>query len=120
MFKNLTDFSFKRSLLQACGFYLAYLLLGIILGGIIGGLAGALFVKENTFQAGYEIGSRFGLFVAIAYSVGVGFLVLIRKRLLGNFLFLILALLGGILALVGGGFLGLIPAAFLTTRGKGK
>jgi len=38
MFKNLTDFRFKRTAAQAVGFYLVYLVLGLAIGGSTSGL----------------------------------------------------------------------------------
>lgn len=104
--------------MEAIGFYLAYLLLGIILGGIIGGISGALFAKEDTFQAGFEIGSKVGVVVSVTYCLVISYMVLKNKNLLSNFLYLLLGLASGVLATFGGGLLGLLPTAFLTTRGS--
>ena len=111
MFKNLTDFSYKRTRKEALGFYLSYLLLIIIVGGLIGALAG-LVIGEGSF----EIGLRFGNIVAILTVLGLSFAILKKKNLLNNFGYILLALVSGILAFLGGGLLGLIPAAYLTTK----
>ncbi|RPJ75173.1 MAG: hypothetical protein EHM20_09395 [Alphaproteobacteria bacterium] len=69
-------------------------------------------VQNNTYNFGLIIGNV----VAIVFSLGVSFLILKEKNLLGNFGFILLALLSGLLAIFLGGFGGLIPAAYLTTK----
>lgn len=113
MFKNLFDFSYKRSALEAFGFYLAYFFL-IILGAMLaGGLIGAIFPSSASVY-----GYRLGLTVAVGACVYLSSIVLVKKNLLKNYGYLLLVILSGILALFGGGLLGLIPAAFLSTRKK--
>ncbi len=116
MFKKLTDLSFKRSWLQALGFYLAYFLLALIIGGIFGAIAGALFAKAETIQAGFEAGQRGGVLVATLFPPIVCLMILKSKKMLNNFWYILLALFSGVLGVLGGALLGLIPAAFLSTR----
>ena len=111
MFSALTDFSVKRSTKQAIGFYIAYLGLIILVGGLVGGLIGSV-----TGSGDFDTGLTIGTYAAVIFSVAISFAVTYKKQLLGNFLYLILVILSGILALGGGGLLGLIPAAYLTTR----
>lgn len=111
MFSALTDFSVKRSTKQAIGFYIAYLVLIILVGGLVGGLIGSV-----TGSGDFDTGLTIGTYAAVIFSVAISFAVTYKKQLLGNFLYLILVILSGILALGGGGLLGLIPAAYLTTR----
>lgn len=111
MFKNLTDFGYKRNIKEAVGFYMAYLVLVMLVGGILGGILGVV-MQNNTFGFGLKVGNVIGVIT----SLGVSFLILKEKKLLGNFGFILIALLSGLLALFIGGLGGLIPAAFLTTR----
>jgi len=111
VFTNLTDFAYKRTTKQALGFYLAYLLLIIILGALSGVLAG-LALGENS----YAIGLRVGNMVAILSVLVLSFVILHKKSLFKNFSLIIIALLSGVLAIIGGGLLGLIPAAYLTKK----
>jgi hypothetical protein len=111
IFNNLTDFGYQRSTKEAIGFYIAYLFLIIIIGLLLGFGLGAI-VQNNTYNFGLAIGN----IVAIVVSLGVSFLILKEKRLLGNFGFVLLALLSGLLAIFLGGLGGLIPAAYLTTK----
>lgn len=64
----------------------------------------------------YNLGIIIGNIVAIVVSIGVSFLILKEKNLLGNLGFVLLALFSGILAAFFGGLGGLIPAAYLTTK----
>lgn len=112
MFKHLTDFAYKRNVKEAIGFYLAFLFLIILLAGLLAGLIGLLAGQEESFKLGLRIGN----IVAIVVIIGISILILKNKNLLGDFGYIILILLSGLLAYFGGGLLGLIPIAFLTTR----
>ncbi len=111
MFLELTNFALKRTPKQALGFYFAYLLFIIILSGLIGGLFG-YFSKSVT----YEIGARLGTLISVVTSLYLSFLMLQKKKLTKNTRFLLLAILSGFLAYIGGGLLGLIPASYLSTK----
>lgn len=117
MFKNLTDFSYKRNWKGAIGFYLAYFIVCLMLGGIGGALVG-IQSEVTTFEEGFESGLGVGVMVAIVYSLAIALLVLVKKKLYKNFGYVILALLSGVLAIFGGALLGLIIPAFMTTRGE--
>ena len=112
MFKNLLDFGYKRTWLQAVGFYLAYFLLIIIIGFLAGALMGLIFSGGSVSAMGVQIGNILAIVICLALS----FTILYKKNQHKNFGLVLLALLSGILAFLGGGLLGLIPAAFLTTR----
>jgi len=111
MFKNLTNFGYQRSAKEAFGFYLAYLVLVMIVSGVLGGTLEVV-MQNNTLDFGF----RMGIVIAVIFSSGISFLILKEKRLLGNFGFILLALLSGLLTLFSGCLGGLIPAAYLTTR----
>jgi hypothetical protein len=111
IFNNLTDLGYQRSTKEAIGFYIAYLFLIIIIGLLLVFGLSAI-VQNNTYNFGLVIGN----IVAIVISLGVSLLILKEKRLLGNFGFVLLALLSGLLAIFLGGLGGLIPAAYLTTK----
>lgn len=111
MFKNLINFSYKRSKKEAIGFYLAYLLLVIVSSMLFNSMT-VLIVNNNSF----EFGLRLGTITAIVASVLISCLILYKKNLFGNFAYIILALLSGVLAYFGGGLLGLLPAAYFSTK----
>lgn len=108
MFSKLTDFGVKRDTQQAVGFYLAYLVAIIVIAMIAAVLVAPI-------GGGYLIGVRVGSNVAVVGSLVLSFLVLQKKNLLNDFKFLLIGLLAGLLAFFGGGVLGLIPVAYLTT-----
>jgi len=115
MFKKLMDFSYKRTALEAIGFYLAYFLFFLFTLAIIGGFHSALThptSQQETLQTGHKIGLVFSVILCPLIS----FVILAKKKLLNNVFYIIVALLSGLLALPLGAILGLIPAAFLTTR----
>jgi len=112
MFNNLTNFGYQRSAKEAVGFYIAYLVL-FLFAGVILTVVGALITSPNN---PFEFGVLIGSIVASISSLGVSFLILKEKKLLGNFGCILLFLLSGLLAFFVGGIVGLIPAAYLTTK----
>ncbi len=112
MFSHLSDFGYKRSGLQAVGFYIVYLILTIItaaVGGIFFGMASG----SNNFGLGQKI----GMIVSILFAMIFSFLILQSKKMLNNYMYIGLAIAAGVLAYLGGGLLGLIIPAYLTTIG---
>jgi hypothetical protein len=111
MFDKLSDFSYRRTSTEAVGFYLAYLVLTIILS-----IAASLLLAPAFRVDGFVSGYRIGNFMAIVVSLVLAFTILHRKQLLDNMGLILVAVLAGVLAYFGGGLLGLIPVAYLTTR----
>jgi hypothetical protein len=110
MFKKLTDFSYKRSGLQAFGFYLAYLFLGSILGAISGVVYAAV-----TGTSGMMIGMKAGAFIAVIYCAVLGFLVLWFRKLYKRFSSILLYLLSILASTMLGSLLGLVFISIMTT-----
>jgi len=113
MFKDLIDLRKKRRGLEAFGFYLAYLMLGVLLACFAGGLSGT-FHKSSTFMEGYRIGAQYGQIVAIVYCPLLCILILRAKRNY-TFLSILLVPISGVLAVFLAVLGGLIPVAILTT-----
>lgn len=111
MFNNLTDFSYKRSIKEAIGFYIAYWFSFGLMGFLLG-LFMSFFIRNLSFESGMGVGTIMSMVLCPLLS----FLIMKSKNLLGNFIYIILLILSSILAFFGGGLLGLIPVAFLTTR----
>ncbi len=119
MFKKLTDFTYVRTGKEAFGFYLAYLLFIVILSAVVSGVFVGLGLLSP--ENGFHNGMRLGTAVAITCSVALSLLVVSQKRLAGSFSYILLSLLAGLLATFGGGLLGLvIPAIITTKKTKGK
>ncbi|MBU0978798.1 hypothetical protein KKF92_03170 [Patescibacteria group bacterium] len=116
MFKQLTDFGFQRNKKQALGFYLAYLLLIMLVGGVV---AGVLFPSDvSTVEDGFAVGATIGAKVGPILVLAIAVLVLKGKNFFSKFNYIILSILAGLLSLFGGGLLGLIPIAYMTTKPK--
>jgi hypothetical protein len=111
MFNKLTDFSYRRNWKEAIGFYIAYFILGLVIGGLVGALSGVL-----NPSGGFDEGLKMGSIVAVLLTLTISTLVLTKRGLSKSFGYIILVPLSGILAILGGGFLGLILPAFMTTR----
>ena len=111
MFGRLSDFGHQRSAVQAIGFYLAYLVAGIVFLAVLGGVAGAIIPGF-----GFDGGLTLGTIGAVIISPVLSLLVMRAKGLLGHIGFLLLAVLSGGAAAIGGLILGLMFVAFLTTR----
>lgn len=112
MFKNLLKFEYNRNLKESIGFYIAYFIFLMIVSGLMAGLIGLMVDPQDNFNFGLKIGN----IIAIVTTLSLSFLILFKKNLLNNFGYLLIALISGLLATLGGGILGLIPVAFLTTR----
>lgn len=114
MFKNLINFAYVRNTREAVGFYIAYLILTIVLAVAIT-MVLAL-VSDRTDD--YQFGIRAGTLTAVIVVILLSFSILRSRKLMGNFIYIILALASGVLAFLGGGILGLIPVAYLSTKNK--
>lgn len=106
MFTKLTDFGFKRKPKQAFGFYLVYFGSTILVAMVI-----AMLIAN-----GYQEGVRVGTASAVLICWGLSFLILKGKKKLNQLPLVALAVGSGLLAVLGGGLLGLIPTAYLTTK----
>lgn len=114
MFTKLGDFSVKRTVKEAIGFYISYFLGIMVAAMAITAIIASATGRTNDFDFGVMIGQM----VAILASLTLSMLVLAKKNMLNsnNVPFILLALSSAFLAYLGGGMLGLIPAAYLSTR----
>lgn len=112
MFSNLMNFSYRRDLKGAIGFYLFYLILIVILSMVLAAIFGLIANQQGNFNLGMRIGNV----IAIIACLFLSFMILKSKNKLDNGLFILLSLLSGVLAYFGGGLLGLIPIAYLSTK----
>lgn len=116
MFKNLMSFAMVRTNTQALGFYLAYSLIAILIGGIFGGIGAVVAVPavHQGFAEGVRVGAKWGAISVLPYILFINLAIVVKKKLgIGYY---ILSLVSLILAIIAGALLGLIPAAFMTTR----
>jgi len=111
MFAELMNFSYRRTKLQALGWYIIFLLIGLVIGFVSGRMVDFI-IKDP--QEAFKVGLVVGQFSAIPYHILLGTLLIWnRKKDGGN----IMLLLGGIvLSVILGALGGLIPFAALTCR----
>lgn len=110
MFQELMNFSYRRTPLQALGWYLFFLFIGGAIGFLAGGVAGT----GSTALIGFQRGALAGNITAVPYHITLGILLLWnRPKGVANIL---LALAGAVVSVLLGAVGGLIPLAALTTR----
>ena len=113
MFKELMNFKYKRTGVQALGFYIVFLLIGALLGGVVSGL---LQTGSNAdFQTQYNIGIKIGSYVAIIYCTILSLIMLIAKKLYKSAQAIVLFLLTILGAMVMACLLGCVFPAILST-----
>ena len=111
MFTRLTDLGFKRSPLQAFGFYLAYLLLGMLIGGVAAPLAAILGLVDFGFSSGVQVGAAIVIPLCVATAIGIG----VKKGIALEFKMLVFYVVTGIFAYLLGALLGMVVPAYMTT-----
>jgi hypothetical protein len=118
MFKKLMELGYTRTKKEAFGFYLAYLLFFILVSALLGGIAD-FFMPEQSFDTAFQAGIKVGALSAIVMSLILVVLVIRAKKVFGDFKYLLLIPVTGLFSYFGGGLLGLIPIAYLTTCRQG-
>ncbi len=119
MFKNLANFAFERNWKEAIVFYLVYLVGILILLFMVGATAGGILQivgVQTTYDQGFDIGKRAGNIAAIILCALLAVVILKKKGLHLHPLYILIAVLTALLALVAGALGGLVPCAYLTTR----
>lgn len=123
MFTNLLDLSKPRNGVQAIGFYIFYLIIGLILVAALSALFSMVYCVCNaevcqTYEQGVAIGKKVGFVVGLIsvflYIFGLGMWILKAKKLFqsGNAIFLFVFSI--ILAIPFGAIAALIPLAIMT------
>jgi membrane-bound acyltransferase YfiQ involved in biofilm formation len=112
MYNDLINFEKQRTGKEALGFYIAYLLLTILAIAILSGIVGVI------LSIGFDLASRLGWLVVVIFCPWLSYKIISKKNLKRNILYIGLCISSGIGALWMGGFLGLIPVAYLTTIPK--
>lgn len=106
MFTYLIDFSYKRSLLQASGFFIAYLFFGLIL------LYFGLEIFYPLLKPYPQLEQNIAFIYSAVYTGWLYFAVIAKKNRLNKPLFLITGLIGAIIGYYVGLFFSLvIPSA---------
>lgn len=116
MFQKLTDFSMQRQPLQAVGFYIFAVLVMVVVMFVIGAMAGLVIQSDQTDQEMLAISMKIGNVLSIIFCMAVAFLVCWKKNIYQDTLPIALIFGSALLTWALGGFLGMIPVAYLTTR----
>jgi hypothetical protein len=115
MFSEAANFSFQRNWLQAIGFYLIYLLIGLLLFATLGAGAGRVLelmgFPNDEISKITNIG---GQFATVPYQMLLA-LLLLRKRKKEP-INLILTIISVLLSIFAGSIGGLVPVAILSMR----
>lgn len=118
MFAHLTDFSYRRTPLQAGGLYILGIILTVALSWFFSLLSyGSLDIFNSNFglSNGLTAGFNLGRWSAVLVSEIFLALIIISKKLYHEPWAILLLLATAPLAYFGGGPLGLIPGAYLST-----
>ena len=123
MFQDLMVFSKQRTMKQAFGFYLFYLLLVALLGAVINMWYFSFFGNSGTtfsegFNRGIELAQSYGLFINLLFCIIIGALVLSGKKLVKP-KYILVVLFGVLISLIGGSLFGLFPISYLTMKKNG-
>lgn len=106
MFKNLTNFKYSRTFIEALGFFLAYLLLIMIISGLLG--------VAYYMLTGEKGGGKIGHITGIVLSFLMAIIVIKEKNMFGFSTILLLCLSVGI-SIIFSGLGGMIIPAYFTT-----
>ena len=111
MFRFIGDFKRQRSAIEALGFYVFYLVVGVVASALTGYIA---FLIDPS--VGFAEGLRIGNGVAIIVSFVLSFAIARAKGRLDHAGYLAAIVVSGVGGALGGVLLGLILPAFLSTR----
>lgn len=119
MFKNLTDFGYKRTKLEAFGFYVAYFVFGFIIGAVANViLVSIISPGANTSEAVLEaskIASPYVVLISCVYTTSLAALIMKAKGLFKDFGMIVLLVVTTGLTAILGCLGGLIPVAIIST-----
>lgn len=117
MIADVWSYSYKRTFKEAIIFYIAHFVIVVMAAGLLAGIIGLVAGRSGDFRFGVRVGS----IITIMASLTISFTIAYKKRRLGSFWCVVLILMSGLLAYIGAGLLGLIPAAYLSSlKGKGE
>ncbi len=101
--------------MEALGFYLAYFLLGVMIGAVVGALIGAINFDVSEIEINKIVVNYVSVLIVLYCSI-ISLLIVIKKRLYKNFVYVLLIPICCVMSFFGGAFLGLIIPTYLTTR----
>lgn len=113
LFASLGDLSYRRNWKQAIAFYVVWFI-PAMLGGGVAGMVGTVVLGITDPQEAFRVGVRCGAIWACLYCATFAAAMLWNKKSYSPLSIICLLLAPG-LALLGGGLVGLVPVAYLST-----
>ncbi|HLD26807.1 MAG TPA: hypothetical protein VJB63_02530 [Patescibacteria group bacterium] len=111
VFNQLFDYSYKRNLKQAIAFYLVHMAVLTIVAVLVEFLIGL--GERQVYEKWSD--DYVGTVVALLFTIAIFFLTLLKKRQWSSVRLLFMGIMSGVLACFGGGILGFIPVAYMST-----
>ena len=117
MFKHITDLAHTRSVTEAIGFFLFYTILLVGLSTFLGHYLVTLGVIDGTVGSFFDGGSIHTM-IGAGWTLILSSLVLSGKKLTGDIMAVVIAMVGVYLAYTVNVMLGMVVVGYLTTLGK--
>lgn len=118
MFKNLMDFGYKRTGLEAFGFYIASFIIGLIIVAIANSIMLSIVAPNvNTTESAFEaskITAPYMVIISCIYTTLLAVLIMKAKGLFKDFNMILLLVATIALTFYLGNIVGLIPVAILS------
>ncbi len=81
MFEDLFNFNYRKSVKQAIGFYIIYVLLGLLLGFISGFIYGFKMANELSLDELQQNAIMIGVYVSIIYTLIIYYSLVFKRKL---------------------------------------
>ncbi|MEI8128220.1 MAG: hypothetical protein WCG95_01255 [bacterium] len=121
MFKKLMDFSYKRTFIEAVGFYIAYLFLSFLLIEAVFVIFVGIAVIGLIPIPSSEIIIRGSVSIVLTiFNIFLALKIVYDKKIFGNFGAILLLLVTILFSALGGALLGLIPVSALSSMSAKK
>ena len=117
MFKHITDLAHTRSVTEAIGFFLFHTILLVGLSTFLGHYLVTLGVIDGTVGSFFDGGSIHTM-IGAGWTLILSSLVLSGKKLTGDIMAVVIAMVGVYLAYTVNVMLGMVVVGYLTTLGK--
>lgn len=119
MFNHITNLAHIRSITQAFGFFLFYMVLLVGLSTFLGHYLGVLGMVDGVVGSFFE-GGEWHIMIGSAWVLFLSSMVLSGKNLTNDLMAVIIAIVGVYLSYKVDVVLGMVVVAYLTTLEKGK
>lgn len=114
MLNNIRNLSYRRNSSEAVVFYLVYLLVGIVVSALGAGIITSIISNSDK-----EFFLKISSLIIVVFVFNLGFMLLGAKKMTEESKYVVTVVTASFLAYFGGGLLGLVLIAYLTTKGQG-